>query len=99
MRRLALILALALTGCGWRMTIHNRNPVGRAPIEYDDKWHSGFIFGMVEASGPYDLSKVCPQEDWSQIHTETPFVQGLVQVLVPFSIYNPQSVTIRCSGP
>ncbi|HTO95804.1 MAG TPA: hypothetical protein VMK66_02065 [Myxococcales bacterium] len=97
MKRVALILALVLTGC-FRMTVHTRNPPGQAPIEYDDKWHSGFIFGMVETSGPYDLSKVCPK-GWSQIHVETPFVQGLVQVLVPFSIYNPQGVTITCTGP
>jgi len=94
MKRIALILAVALTGC-WRMTVRNANPAGQTPIEFDEKWHSGLIFGLAELSGPYDLSKVCPS-GWSQIHTETPFVQGLVQVLT-FQIYNPQGVTVRCA--
>lgn len=95
MKRIAVILALALTGC-FRMTVKNASPVGLAPIEYDNKWHHGFILGMVEASGPYDLSKICPQ-GWAEVHTETPFLQGLVQVFTGI-IYNPQGVTIRCIG-
>jgi hypothetical protein len=95
MNRIVLILALALAGC-WRMTVRNGNPVGQTPIEYDNKWHSGLIYGLAELSGPYDLSKICPQ-GWAEIHTETPFVQGLVQALT-FEIYNPQGVTIRCAA-
>ncbi len=96
MKRIVLILALALAGC-WRMTVKNDGvPIGQTPIEYDEKWHSGLLWGMAELSGPYDLSRVCPH-GWSQIHTETPFVQGLVQALT-FSIYSPQGVTIRCAG-
>jgi hypothetical protein len=95
MKRMVLILAIALTGC-WRMTVRNGSPVGATPIEYDNKWHSGLIYGLAELSGPYDLSKVCPQ-GWSEIHTETPLVQGLVQALT-LQIYNPQGVTIRCAG-
>jgi len=95
MKRIILIAALALTGC-WRMTVRNGNQVGPTPIEYDGKWHSGFLWGLVETSGPYDLSKICPQ-GWAEIHTETPFVQGLVQVLT-LQIYNPQGVTVRCAA-
>ena len=96
MKRIFLILALAVTGC-WRMTVKNsNNPVGATPIEYDNKWHSGVIYGLAELSGPYDLSKICPQ-GWVEIHTETPFPQGLVQVLT-FQIYNPQGVTVRCAA-
>jgi hypothetical protein len=95
MKRILLILALVSMGC-WKMTIRNDNPVGQAPIEYDNKWHHGFLLGMVEVSGPYDLSKVCPQ-GWSEIHTETPFLQGLVQVFTGI-IYNPQGVTVRCAA-
>ena len=95
MKRMVLILALALAGC-FRMTVRNGNPVGATPIEYDNKWHSGLIYGLAELSGPYDLSKVWPQE-WSEIHTETPFAQGLVQALT-WNIYNPQGVTVRCAA-
>lgn len=35
MKRMVLILALALAGC-WRMTVRNGNPVGATPIEFDN---------------------------------------------------------------
>ena len=95
MKRIVLILALAITGC-WRMTVKNGNPVGQTPLDYDERWHSNAIYGLVEISGPYDLSKVCPR-GWSVIHTETPFVQGLVQFLT-LNLYNPQGVTVRCAA-
>lgn len=96
-RKAALLLALALSlpAC-FRTNIRSGSPVGSTPIEYDDKWHSGVIFGIAELSGPYDLHAVCPQ-GWSQIHTETTFVNGLVQALTQ-NIYTPQSVTVRCSA-
>ena len=95
MKRIVLILALALMGC-WRMTVKNGRPVGATPIDYDNKWHSGLIYGLAELSGPYNLSNICPQ-GWAEIHTETPFPQGLVQFLT-FNIYNPQGVTVRCAA-
>jgi hypothetical protein len=43
---LALSVAVvAMTGC-FRMTVKNGLPVGRAPMEYDGKWHSGLIYGI-----------------------------------------------------
>jgi len=94
MKRLMLLAVLA-TGC-WRMTVRNGNPVGETPIDFDNKWHSGVVYGLAELTGPYDVSKVCPR-GWAEIHTETPFPQGLVQVLT-FNLYNPQGVTIRCAA-
>ena len=41
-------------------------------------------------------SKICPR-GWAEIHTETSFVNGLVEVLT-FNIYSPQSVTVRCAA-
>jgi len=95
MKRLLLVLAVLVTGC-WRMTVRNGNPVGETPIDFDNKWHSGVVYGLAELTGPYDVSKVCPR-GWAEIHTETPFPQGLVQVLT-FNLYNPQGVTIRCAA-
>jgi len=95
MKRLLLVLAVLATGC-WRMTVRNGNPVGETPIDFDNKWHSGVVYGLAELTGPYDVSKVCPR-GWAEIHTETPFPQGLVQVLT-FNLYNPQGVTIRCAA-
>jgi len=95
--RVALALAaLGLGGC-FRMTIKSGLPTGATPIEYDNKWHSGVIYGIAELSGPYFLDKACPQ-GWSEIHTETSFPNALVQILT-WQIYSPQSVTIRCAAP
>lgn len=95
MKRALLILALCATGC-FRTTIKSGLPLGTAPIEYDNKWHSGLVYGIAELSGPYDLSKVCPQ-GWAAIHTETSFLNGLVQALTA-QIYSPQSITVTCAA-
>jgi hypothetical protein len=95
MRRALLILALCAAGC-FRMTVKNGRPAGQTPIEYDEKWHSGLIYGLAELSGPYDLARVCPN-GWSAVHSETSFVNGLVEVIT-FNIYTPQTVTIRCAS-
>jgi hypothetical protein len=95
MKRALLILALCATGC-FRTTIKNGLQMDYAPIEYDNKWHSGLVYGIAELSGPYDLSKVCPQ-GWAAIHTETSFLNGLVQALTA-QIYSPQSITVTCAA-
>jgi hypothetical protein len=95
MKRALLILSLCATGC-FRTTIQSGMPMGHAPIEYDGKWHNGLVFGIAELSGPYDLSKVCPQ-GWAAAHTETSFPNGLVSSLTE-NIYTPQSVTITCAA-
>ena len=89
----AVVLLLALSGC-FRTTVKNGEPVSAGPIEWNDRWHHGLVFGLAELSGPYDLSRLCPR-GWAEIHTETPLLQGLVTVLT-LNVYAPQSVTIRC---
>ena len=89
----AVLLLLALSAC-FRTTVKNGEPVSSGRIEWNDRWHHGLVFGLAELSGPYDLGRLCPR-GWAEIHTETPFVQGLVTVLT-LNVYTPQSVTIRC---
>ena len=92
---LATALGLATSAC-FSTVVKSGAPAAAAAIEYDEKWHSGLIVGLAELSGPYDLSRICPQ-GWAEIKTETSFVNGLVQI-VTWNIYNPQSVTIRCAA-
>jgi Bor protein len=93
----ALLFALLLPAAAcFRTTISNGNPVGHAPIDYDEKWHSGVILGIAELSGPYDLQKICPQ-GWSQIHTGTSAAAAFV-TWITAQIYTPQRVTIRCAS-
>src|SRR5687767_2979400 len=92
---LGVATCIAASGCHTTVVKSGAPPAPPAAL-YDEKWHSGFIFGIAELSGPYDLSQICPN-GWSEIKTETSFLNGLVQVLT-WSIYNPQSVTIRCAA-
>jgi Bor protein len=91
---LLLLITVGLSGC-FTTTVRSGKPPAPAVAEYDGKWHSGVVYGLAELSGPYDLKEVCPN-GWSEITTETSFVNGLVSSLTG-NIYNPQSVTVRCS--
>jgi hypothetical protein len=92
----AALAVVAGTGGCYTSVVKSGAPAAPPTIEYDEKWHSGLIVGIAELSGPYDLSKICPN-GWAEIKTETSFLNGLVQA-VTWGIYNPQSVTVRCAG-
>jgi len=98
-KRMSLVLlaalALGASGC-YSTTIKNGKPVGEAPLEGDHRWHHGFVGGTSEASGPYQLSKICP-DGWAEIETETSFSNGLLDV-VTFGLYNPQTVEVKCEA-
>jgi hypothetical protein len=90
------LTALLLPGC-FTTSVYSGKPGVPAGIEYDEKWHHGVAWGIAELSGPYDLEEVCPN-GWSEIKTETSFVNGFVDV-VTRGIYAPQTVTVRCAIP
>jgi len=92
---LGIATCVSATAC-FSTVVKSGAPAAAAVVEYDEKWHSGVIYGIAEVSGPYDLSKICPQ-GWAEIKTETSFVNGFVQ-LVTFNLYNPQTVTVRCAA-
>jgi hypothetical protein len=92
---LVLFVALAATGC-YTTTMRSGKPVGEAPLAADDRWHSGFLGGTQEASGPYDLSQLCP-DGWAEIRTKTSFGNGLVELLT-VGVYNPQTVDVKCAA-
>jgi hypothetical protein len=91
-----VMCALALPGC-YTTTVSSGKPAARASVAYDEKWHSGVVYGIAELSGPYDLEAICPQ-GWSEIKTETSFLNGFVDA-VTSGIYNPQNITVRCALP
>ncbi len=96
-RRGALMVAFAATAAGcYTTTIRSGSAPAAPTVEYDEKWHHGFVWGIAEVSGPYDLQKVCPN-GWAEITTETSFLNGLVDA-VTYGIYSPQTVTIRCTA-
>ncbi|HMJ12713.1 MAG TPA: hypothetical protein VK524_14930 [Polyangiaceae bacterium] len=95
--KLLLLVAttVALSGC-YSTTIRSGKAAGETPMESDDRWHSGFVGGTQEASGPYDLEKICPN-GWSEIETKTSFANGFVDI-VTAGIYNPQTVKVTCAA-
>jgi hypothetical protein len=91
-----VVCALALPGC-YTTTVSSGKPAARASVAYDEKWHSGVVYGIAELSGPHDLEAICPH-GWSEIKTETSFLNGFVDA-VTYGIYNPQNITVRCALP
>jgi Bor protein len=85
----------ACMGCA-ATTVHS----GRAPSDlaegYDERWHSAFLWGVVPASGPYDLAKICPN-GWSQVTVGRDPSTLLVSVLTLF-IYSPTRVSVVCAA-
>ena len=94
LRALALALCLfAISGC-FRTTVRAGHAPADPPEAWDRRWHSGWVVGIIEASGPHDLARICPG-GWAQIETETDPSQALVTLLT-IGIYAPQSVTVIC---
>lgn len=108
-RQSASCAAIALMGCVvagcYSTTIRSgRLPDHRPAIymdgieaaTFDARWHSGFINGIVEVGGNYNMERICPQ-GWAEITTQQDFLNSLLAI-VTFGVYSPQSITIRCAA-
>lgn len=92
-----LLLATALLGSGcFRTTVRSGHPPGDPPEGWEHRWHSGWLLGAIEASGPHDLARACPA-GWSEIETSTDPSQSLITLLT-IGIYAPQSVSVVCAA-
>jgi hypothetical protein len=95
MKSLAVLFALATTGC-WATTIHSGKPPGASPPGWSDHWHSGLLFGSIELSGPYDLNAICPH-GWSEVRTRMAALNAVLTVIT-FDIYSTQTITVVCAA-
>lgn len=87
------ILAAIASGC-FRTAIYDSEvEPGHTPVDYDSRWHHGFILGIVEIGG-YRLDEICPG-GWSDIEVNTSALNGFVEIVTQ-TLYNPQSVTVTC---
>jgi hypothetical protein len=93
---IAVLGALACTSC-FRTTVRAGAPPGDSPAGYHERWHSGWVAGLIEGSGPHHLEQLCPG-GWAQIDTKTEPVDLVVMVTTIF-IYTPQVITISCRDP
>jgi Bor protein len=94
MKSLAMLLAIAMTGC-WATTVHSGKAPGAIPDGWNDRWHSGLLFGSVELSGPYDLNAICPR-GWSEVRTRMSALNAILTVIT-FDIYSTQTITVVCA--
>jgi hypothetical protein len=88
--------ALACAGC-FRTTVRAGALPGDSPAGYHERWHSGWVAGLIEGSGPHHLEQLCPG-GWAQIDTKTEPVNLMLMVTTGF-IYTPQVITISCRDP
>lgn len=102
--RLSALLAVALLAGCYTIRYERRGaPEGGAPRE---QWHHGLVGGLIDASGPVELDKVCP-ESFAAVVNEVTFFNwvGLVltggPVLSPLGaqLWAPSTVRITCARP
>ena len=90
----AVLVALALTGC-FRTVVRSGHPPAEAPESYDERWHSGYVAGLIEASGPHPVDAVCP-EGSADVRTATDPLPTRLNIIT-WTIYSPQAVTVVCA--
>jgi hypothetical protein len=97
MRALALpLFATSLAGCA-ATHLYSGLPPGDPPRGYQERWHSSFFFGTADASGPYNLGRLCPS-GWSEVHLASDFFTSAAEVATLF-LYTPARLTIVCARP
>jgi hypothetical protein len=89
------LYALAV-GCA-PTTVRSGLPPARVASQHHERWHAAFLFGALEASGPYPLARLCP-EGWSEIQVGPDPFTLLAGALTLF-LYSPTRVTIVCAAP
>ena len=92
----AVVLLSGLVGGCFHTHVRSGASADYTPQTHDGRWHNSVLWGLVEVSEPIDLQQTCP-EGWAEMHTHTTFVNGLLDFLT-IGIYNPQTVTVQCSG-
>ena len=98
-----VVLTALVPGC-FSTTLRSGKPAepqpatvldGVSAAEFDERWHHGFVNGVAEVDGNYNLRHICPN-GWAEITTKESFLNGIVTVGTGL-LYTPQSVTIRCA--
>jgi hypothetical protein len=88
------VTALLVAGC-FRTTVHSGLPPGDPAPGFRERWHHGFVFGLVASDGPYPLERVCPN-GWSELRSDIEPLQVLA-FLATLGVYAPQRLTIVCA--
>lgn len=85
---------LASVGC---QTIYfERGSTEQIETEQNHWHHGGGIFGLVEFTDPFDPKLACMRRDWRAIKNDHSFLTAFVSGVVPYGIYTPWEVSVRC---
>lgn len=89
-----LALAFSTTGC-FQHTYDIGTGAPEGEIVYKH-WHHHWLFGLIrpDRQKTLEVDDFCPSGN-ATIHSETSFVNGLIDVLIGI-IYSPTTVTITC---
>jgi hypothetical protein len=103
LRPIAVVALALLAGCFTIRYERRAAPEAGAPRE---QWHHGLVGGLIDASGPVELDKVCPESYATVVNEVTPF-NWLGQFLTGFAslwvvnaqLWAPSTVRITCARP
>jgi hypothetical protein len=90
----AALASLIAASC-YPTTIRSGRPA--LPSSETTYWHHAFVFGLVEASGPYELDAICPG-GWSEFYGEMTAFHGILRI-VTLGLYAPAKVHVVCAAP
>ena len=96
MKKIALIIALCLSGC---TTIHFDNGTDVSGLANAPKWHHIGILSLVEFSAPVNLETECGNKEWNSVQTELTFLNGLASSIVNSVVpaaWSPKTVEVTC---
>jgi len=102
-RLVALAAAVALAGCYTIRYERRAAPEAGAPRE---QWHHGLVGGLIDASGPLDLDRACP-DGFARVENEVTFFNWVGQFLTGFgglwvlnaNLWAPSTVRVVCAQP
>lgn len=88
------LLSLGASGCATSV-LRSGEPPGKTASGFDERWHSGFLFGTVQAGPAYDLRRACPK-GWAEVRVAAdPFT--ILAGAVTLFVYSPSRVTVVCA--
>lgn len=103
MKRLTLaVLALSLlSGCF--KTQYTYGPKAKGDSDHEE-WRHRVAWGIIELSGPMDISNVCPDGEFSRIKTSNTLGNSIVGIVVRAVIgaggidwYSPSTIEVWCA--
>lgn len=92
-RALGLIALASLAGC-YSIRYHTR--AAKAPAPASERWHHTNLFGLVDSSGPVQVSEICPG-GVAVVENELSVGNRFANLFSLWWIWQPTTVRVTCS--